>query len=176
MRHITLIFLSALILCSALFIGGCGFSEPKSSGPEIPEIDVEADFITVGFEDHSTIELTKGSPEFEEINDEAIRIYQNIWGIMEELVGPDYLEEVIKYNNKFVEIELTEPVSVTTYTDEGDVYRILELTSVIFVFTGEYSGYPLNKGHTTPEWPEWGVYVSRRSFSNLEKMVDALLS
>ena len=171
MKNITAIFLSALILCSALVISAC-----DSSGLEIPEIDIEADFITVGFEDHSTIELTKGSPEFTEINDEAIRIYQNICGIYEEVVGPDYLEEVIKYNNKFVEIELTEPVSVTTYTDEGDVYRILELTSVIFVFTGEYSGYPLNKGHTTPEWPEWGVYVSRRSFSNLEKMVDALLS
>ena len=171
MKNITAVFLSALILCSALVISAC-----DSSGPEIPELDIEADFITVGFEDHSTIELTKGSPEFTEINDEAIRIYQNICGIYEEVVGPDYLEEVIKYNNKFVEIELTEPVSVTTYTDEGDVYRILELTSVIFVFTGEYSGYPLNKGHTTPEWPEWGVYVSRRSFSNLEKMVDALLS
>ena len=120
MKNISVIFLSALILCSALVIGAC-----DSSGPDIPEIEIEADFITVGFEDHSTMELTKGSPEFEEINDEAVRVYQNICGIYEELVGPDYLEEVIKYNNKFVEIELIEPVSVTTYTDEGEVYRIL---------------------------------------------------
>ena len=171
MRDIPPIFLSALMLCSALVISAC-----DSSGPEIPEIEIEADFITVGFEDHSTIELTKGSPEFEEINDEAIRIYQNICDTMEELVGPDYLEEIIKYNNKFVEIELIEPVSVTTYTDEGEVYKILELTSAIFVFTGEYAGYPLNKGLTTPEWPEWGVLGSRRSFGNLENMVDALRS
>lgn len=93
MKNIIAILLSALILCSALVIGAC-----DSSGPEIPEIDIEADFITVGFEDHSTIELTKGSPEFKEINDEAIRIYQNICSIYEELVGPDYLEE-IKYDN-----------------------------------------------------------------------------
>jgi len=159
------------MLCSALVISAC-----NSSGPEIPEIEIEAAFITVGFEDHSTIELTRGSPEFEEINDEAIRIYQNICDTMEELVGPDYLEEIIKYNNKFVEIELIEPVSVTTYTDEGEVYKILELTSAIFVFTGEYAGYPLNKGLTTPEWPEWGVLGSRRSFGNLENMVDALRS
>jgi len=170
MKNITAIFLSALMLCSALVISAC-----NSSTPEIPEIEVEADFITAGFEDHSTTELTRGSPEFKEINDEAIRIYQNICDIMEELVGPDYIE-VIKYNNKFVEIELIEPVSVTTYTDEGEVYRILELTSAIFVFTGEYAGYPLHKGLTTPEWPEWGVYGSRRSFRNLENMVDALLS
>lgn len=173
MKNITAIFLSALILCSALVISAC-----DSSGPEIPEIEIEADFITVGFEDHSTTELTKGSPEFKEINDEAIRIYQNICDIYEELVSPDYLEEIIKYNNKFVEIELIEPVSVTTYTDEGEVYRILELTSAIFVFTGkyEYAGCILHKGLTTPEWPEWGVYGSRRSFGNLEKMVDALRS
>jgi hypothetical protein len=168
MKNITVIFLSALILCSALVINAC-----DSSGPEIPEIEIEVDFITIGFEDLSTIELTKGSPEFEEINDEAIRIYQNICDIMECVVGPDYLEEIIKYNNKFVEIELMEPVSVTTYTDEGEVYRILELTSAIFVFTGEYAGYPLHKGLTTLEW---GVYGSRRSFGNLENMVDALLS
>ena len=144
-----------------------------SCGPEIPEI--EADFITVGFEDHSTIELTKGSPEFEEINDEAIRIYQNICGIYEELVPPEYIEEM-KYDNKFVEIELIEPVSVTTYTDEGEVYRIFELTSAIFVFTGEFAGCVLDGPPPTAEWPDWGVYWSGRSFGNLEKMVDALLS
>ena len=168
MKNITAIFLSALILCSALFISAC-----DSSGPEIPELEIEADFITVGFEDHSTIELTKGSPEFEEINDEAIRIYQNICDTMEELVGPDYLEEIIKYNNKFVEIELIEPVTVTTYTNEGEVYKILELKSAIFVFTGEYAGFVL----TTPQPAiDWAVLGSRRSFGNLEKMADALLS
>jgi hypothetical protein len=169
MKNIIAIFLSAFILCSALVISAC-----DSSGPEIPEIEIEADFITVGFEDHSTIELTKGSPEFKEINDEAIRIYQNICDIYEELVLPFYIEE-IKYDNKFVEIELIEPVSVTTYTDEGEVYRILELTSAIFVFTGQYgfAGCILHQGLTTEEW---GVYGSRRSFSNLENMVDALRS
>ena len=173
MKNITAIFLSALILCSALVINAC-----DSSGPEIPEIEIEVDFITIGFEDLSTIELTKGSPEFEEINDEAVRVYQNICGIYEELVGPDYLEEVIKYNNKFVEIEFIEPPSVTTYTDEGDVYRIFELTSAIFVFTGkyDYAGCVLNGPPPTAESSDWGVYWSRRSFSNLENMVDALLS
>jgi len=167
MRHIPLI-LSALILCCAVVISAC-----DSSGPEI---EIEADFITVGFEDHSTMQLTKGSPEFKEINDEAIRIYQNICDTMEELVGPDYLEEIIKYNNKFVETELIEPVSVATYPDEGEVYKILELTSATFVFTGEYAGCVLDGPHPTAEWPDWGVYWSRRSFGNLEKMVDVLLS
>jgi hypothetical protein len=173
MKNITAIFLPAPILCSALVIGAC-----DSSGPEIPEIEIEADFVTVGFEDHSTIELTKGSPEFKEINDEAIRIYQNVCGIYEELVGPDYLEEVIKYNNKFVEIEFIEPPSVTTYTDEGEVYTILELTSAIFVFTGkyDYAGCVLNGPPPTSESSDWGVYWSRRSFRELEKMVDELRS
>jgi hypothetical protein len=172
MKNIIAIFLSMLILCSALVISAC-----NSSGPEIPEIEIEADFITVGFEDHSTIELTKGSPEFKEINDEAIRIYQNIFSIYEELVGPDYLE-VIKNDNEFVEIELIEPVSVTTYTDEGDVYRVFELTSAIFVFTGKhgFARCVLNGPPPTAEWSDWGVYESRRSFGSLEKMVDALRS
>ena len=167
MRHITPIFLSALILCSALVITAC-----DSSGPEI---EIEADFITVGFEDHSTIQLTKGSPEFKEINDEAIRIYQDICQTAAEVLGSEYVDE-IKYNNKFVEIEFIEPVSVTTYTDEGEVYKTLELTSAIFVFTGEYAGFVLDEAPTTAEWPEWAVLGSRRSFGNLDEMVDALLS
>jgi len=172
MKNITAIFLSALILCSALLISAC-----NSSGPEIPEIEIEADFITVGFEDHSTIELTKGSPEFEEINDEAIRIYQNICDTMECVLGSENVEE-IKYDNKFVEVELIEPVSVTTYTDEGDVYRIFELISAIIVFTGTYGlgRCVLNGPPPTAESSDWGVYESRRSFGNLERMVDALRS
>jgi hypothetical protein len=160
----------AAIVSAAVLLGA-------SCGLRIPEIDVEADFITVGFEDHSTMELTRGSTEFEEINDEAIRIYQNIWSIYEELVGPDYLE-VIKNDNKFVEIEFIEPVSVTTYTDEGDVYRVFELTSAIIVFTGTYGlgRCVLNGPLPTEESSYWGVYESRRSFDKLEKMVDALLS
>ena len=139
----------AAIVSAAVLLGA-------SCGPEIPEIDVQADFITVGFEDHSTIELAKGSTE---------------------LVGPDYLE-VIKNDNKFVEIEFIEPVSVTTYTDEGDVYRVFELTSAIIVFTGTYGlgRCVLNGPPPTAESSDWGVYESRRSFDKLEKMVDALLS
>jgi hypothetical protein len=169
MKNITAIFLSALILCGALVISDC-----DSSGPEIPEIDIEADFITVGFEDHSTIELTNGSPEFEEINDEAIRIYQNICDTMECVLGSENVEE-IKYDNKFVEIEFIEPPSVTTYTNEGEVYKILDCPVAIFVFTGEYRRLVLCGPYGT-EWPEWGILGSRRSFGNLENMVDALLS
>jgi len=65
---------------------------------------------------------------------------------------------------------------VTTYTDEGEVYRILDSPSVVFVFTGEYTGFVLCAPTLPTEWPEWGVLVSRRSFGNLEKMVDALHS
>jgi hypothetical protein len=172
MKNITAIFLLTPILCSALLISAC-----DSSGPDIPEIEIEADFITAGFEDHSTIELTKGSPEFEEINDEAIRIYQNICDTMECVLGSENVEE-IKYDNKFVEVELIEPVSVTTYTNEGEVYKILELTSAIFVFTGkyDYAGCVLVGPPPTAEWPKWGILGSRRSFGNLENMVDALVS
>ena len=161
----------AALMSAAILLGA-------SCGPEIPEIDIEADSITVGFEDHSTIELTKGSPEFTEINDEAIRIHQNICDAVEEEVPTDYLEEIVKYNNKFVEIEFTDPPSVTTYTDEGEVYRIFELTSAVFVLTGEY-GFArcvLDGPTPTAESPEWGVYESRRSLGNLERMVDALRS
>ncbi len=156
-----------LLLCSVPVI-----SASDSSGPEI---EIEADFITVGFEDHSTMQLTKGLPEFKETNDEAIRIYQGICDQVEKLLGLEHVEE-IKYNNKFVEIEFIEPVIVTTYTNKGEVYKILDSPSVIFVFTGEYAGFILCEATTTAEWPEWAVLVSRRSFGNLGKMVNALLS
>jgi len=165
MRNILPIFLSVVILCTVLVTGACDSSEP--------EVEIEADFITVGFEDHSTIQLTKGSPEFKEINDEAIRIYQDIFLTAECLIGSEYIEE-IKYNNKFVEIEFIEPVVVTTYSDQGEVYKTLELTSAMFVFTGEYARHVLDEGLTTVESPDWGMFLSRRSFGNLEKMVDVL--
>jgi hypothetical protein len=159
-----LVALAALISAAILLGASCG--------PDIPEIEIEADSLIVGFEDHSIIELTKGSPEFEEINDEATRIYQNICDTMECVLGPDNVEE-IRYNSKFVEIEFAEPVSVTTYTDEGEVYKILDSPSVIFPFTGEYGGFVLCGPYGT-EWPEWGILGSRRSFDKLETMVDAL--
>jgi hypothetical protein len=158
----------AALICAAILLGA-------SCEPEIPEIEIEADFITVGFEDYSTIELIKGSPEFKEVNDEAIRIYQNICDTMECVLGPENVEEM-KYNNKFVEIEFIEPPSVTTYSDEGEVYKTLDSPSVTFVFTGEYAGFVLCAPTLPTEWPEWGILGSRRSFRNLEKMVDALRS
>ena len=165
---LVLVVLAAFI-CAAILLGA-------SCGPEIPEIEIEADFITVGFEDHSTMELTKGSSVFEEINDEAIKICQNICDTIEELVPAHYLEE-IKYNNKFAEIEFIEPPSVTTYTNEGEVYKILDSPSVVFVFTAEYAGFVLCEATTTTaEERDWAVLGSRRSFGNLENMVDALNS
>jgi hypothetical protein len=155
-----------LLLCSVPFISASDSSEP--------EIEIEADFFTVGFEDHSTIQLTKGSPEFKEINDEAIRIYQGICDQVEKLLGLEQVED-IKYSDKFVEMEFIEPPVVTTYTDQGEVYKILDVPSVIFVFTGEHAGFILCETTTTAEWPEWAVLVSRRSFGNLGKMVNALL-
>jgi hypothetical protein len=167
LRSISVFVPLAVLISAAILLGA-------SCGPDIPEIEVEADFITVGFEDHSTIELAKGSAEFTEINDEAIRIYQNICDTMECVLGPENVEET-KYDDKFVEIEFIEPVSVTTYTNEGKVYKILESTSAIFVFTGEYRRLVLCGPYGT-EWPEWAILGSRRSFDKLEKMVDALLS
>jgi hypothetical protein len=167
LRILSVLVALAALVSAAILLGA-------SCGPDIPEIDVEGDSITVGFEDHSTIQLTRDSPEFEEINDEAIMIYQNICDTVEEEVPADYLEE-IKYNNKFVEIEFVEPPSVTTYTDEGEVYAILDCRRAIFVFTGEFAGYVLCGPYGT-EWPSYGVGGSRRSFDKLEKMVDALHS
>jgi hypothetical protein len=167
MHNIITLFLSVLLLCSALVIGDSDSAEP--------EIEIEADFITVGFEDHSTIQLTKGSPEFKEINDEAIRIYQGICDQVEKLLGLKQVEQ-IKYSDKFVKMEFIEPPVVTTYTDQGEVYKILDVPSVIFVFTGEHAGFVLCGAGTTVEWPEWAVLVSRRGFRNLEKMVNSLTS
>jgi hypothetical protein len=168
LRSISVFVALAALISAAVLLGA-------SCGPDIPEIEVEADFITVGFEDHSSVELTKGSPEFEEINDEAIRIYQNVCDTMECVLGPENVE-AIKYDDKFVEIEFIEPVSVTTYTNEGQVYKILNSPSVTFVFTGEYAGFVLCAPTLPTEWPEWAVLASRRSCDNLEKMVDALHS
>ncbi len=164
MKNISRLFLSALILCSILAMCACA-SEP--------EIEIEADFIIVGFEDHTTIELTKGSPQFKQISDEAIRICQGVDSGIEELVLPQVIEE-IKYNNKFVEIGFIEPVSVTTsfWIPYDDGYRTFKLTSALVVFTGEYAWHILPG--PKPDFEFWGVWDSQRSFGNLEKMVDAL--
>jgi len=91
-----------------------------------PEIEIEVDSITFGFEDYGTIQLIKGSPEFKETNDEATRIYQDIFGTAEELLDLEHAEK-IEHSNQFVETEFIGPRSVTSNTDEGKVYKTLDL-------------------------------------------------
>lgn len=184
MNSIIRLLVLGLILGSALALSSCTSEpeiEPENSEPEIElEIEVEADFITVGFEDHSIIQLTKGSPEFKEISDEALRIYQAMYVPAEELVSPEWLKK-IKDNSMFMEISFIEPVRVTIsrlideesrsrFLTNEEGYEIHELSSAVFVFTGDYSGHVLpGPDPTTPTDQQfWGVWSSKRSFSSLE--------
>ena len=64
-----------------------------------PPVDMEADYVLVGFEDSSIITLDKGTTEFTEIANEAIRVYQHVGPATESYFGPDDIE-AIKSNNK----------------------------------------------------------------------------
>ena len=145
-----------------------------------PSVTVEADAILIGFEDQSEIELSKGTPKFKEISDEAITILQSPFVAVEEAALPDYLEEV-KLDSKFVEIRFAKPakVPISRHVDKEDRdryltteegCRVLELTSAVFVFTGEYDGLLFEEENYARKWYVWD---SKRSFGKLEKLVDA---
>ena len=80
-----------------------------SCGP--PTVDVDADYVLVGFDDNSTITLDKGTTEFEDIADEAMRLYQHVGSPTECYFGLKEIE-AIKLDNKFVEIGFDEAVGV----------------------------------------------------------------
>ncbi len=156
-----------------------------SCGP--PRVDLDADYVLVGYGDDSIIPLDKDSSEFAEIVDEAVRIYQYVGTSTECYFGPDEIA-IIKRDNKFVEIGFDEIVEIPTSvrvndleeeirdkhgrktTEEG--YIISELKSALFPFSGEYEGHVLYR----PEerYAVWYCFKSSRSFSKLEKMADAL--
>ena len=80
-----------------------------SCGP--PPIEVDADYVLVGFEDNSIITLDKGTTEFTEIAKEAIRVYQHVGLSTECYFGAEDIE-AIKHNNKFIEIGFDEPIDL----------------------------------------------------------------
>ena len=173
MKNVPYVSLVLALMCFVLAFWSCGPNCP-------PSVTVEADAILIGFEDQSAIELSKGTSKFKEISDEAIAILQSPFVAAEEVASPDNLEKV-KRDNKFVEIGFAEPVEVPISrhidkedrdryltTEEG--CRVLELTSAVFVFTGEYDGLLFEEENYAKDWYVWD---SKRSFGKLEKLVDA---
>ena len=161
------------------FCGWCVAPQYSSSGSLVPIVDVEADFVMVGFEDQSTIELTKGTSEFEAISAEAIAVFQGIYVAVEMVARPDEME-TIKRDSKFVQIRFDQPVKVSIsklvqeedkdrflYDEAG--YKVVELTSAVFVFTGEDAGLIFDEA-ADGTW--WYVSESKRIFDWLEDMVD----
>jgi len=173
MKNVPYVSLVLALMCFILVSWSCGPNCP-------PSVTVEADAILIGFEDRSAIELSKGTPKFKEISDEAIAILQSPFVAVEEATLPDYLEEV-KLDSKFVEIGFAKPaeVPISRHVDKEDRdryltteegCRVLELTSAVFVFTGEYDGLLFEEENYARKWYVWD---SKRSFGKLEKLVDA---
>ncbi len=171
--------ITVMILVMVLILTSCGS----------PRVDLDADYILVGFGDGSIITLDKGTTEFAEISAEAIRVYQHVDTATECYFGPDEIE-AIKRDNKFVEIGFDEIVEILTSVHISDLeeeirdkhgrkttedgYIISELKSALFPFSGEYEGHVLYR----PEerYSAWYCFKSSRSFSKLERMAEACLN
>ena len=167
-----------LLLVLILFLVSCG----------PPQTDINADNVLIGF-DNTTISLDKGTTEFKEIADEAIKVYQHVGVTTECYFGPEEIE-VIKRDNDFVEIRFNKAVEVPTSVNVNDLeeeirdkhgrkttedgYMISELLSAIFPLTGEYKGHVLYRSQE--RYMTWYCFKSSRGFSKLENIANAIHS
>jgi hypothetical protein len=168
------------IIVTILFITSCG---------RPPLVDVDADYVLVGFEDNYVIALDKDMTEFKEIADEAIRVYQYSGLPTECYFGSEEIER-IKLDNRFVEIGFDEAIDVPTSQNVNDLeieirdnlgrktteegYIISELISALFTFSGEYEGLVLYR--PDERYPVWYCFKSSRGFSKLERMANTYLT
>ena len=140
--------MTLIVLFMVLFLISCG----------PPQAEVEADSVLVGFEDGSVVTLEKGTTGFEEIAEEAIRVYQHVGLSTECYFGTGEIE-AIKRDNKSVEIKFDDIVEIPTSVRVNDLeeeirdkhgrkttedgFIIGELKSALFPLTGELKGHVL---------------------------------
>lgn len=172
------IFLFCLSLFTMISLIGCGSP---------PIIEVDADYVTVGFGDNKVKVLDKNADEFTEIANEAIRIYQYGGLATECYFGLSEIES-IKLNERFVDVGFAQAIEVPTSQNINDLeaeardkinvktteegYIISELVSIVCFFSGEYDGYLLYR--PDERYAVWYCFKSSRGFSRLERMADTV--
>ncbi len=165
-RRVSILLLTALVLCAVSGVASC-----TSATEEVP---IEAEAIIVGFGDGTdgTV-LAKGSPEFKKISDEAIRIIYNTNCIYAGLLSVED-QERLKPESEYVEVWFSEPVTLRSRGMSVDVTHLILAIAVADV--DHIILYPWEAHQTAgpPREPFWGEWGSRRSFSNLERLVDDL--
>ena len=89
-----------------------------------PGVNIQADSITIGFEDNNLLHLSQQFPLFEKISDEAMRIVQSA----KIKVGHLNDEEVAaaKCGSKYVQLDFAQPISLRDYA---------EITSALVLLT-----------------------------------------
>lgn len=175
-RRVSILLLTALVLCAISGIFSCG--------SETEEVAIEAESIIVGFGDGTdNLVLTKGSPEFSRISDEVATIVQATHCYYAGLLSQQDMEEA-KLQNRFVEIWFSEPVTLRSssrghYRPESSI----EVMHVVMIVRGGYQAneivyfprkHPRPHPIGSPEDPLWYEWGSRRSFRQLERLVNGL--
>ncbi len=160
------ILLTAVVLCIVPGLLSCG-SEPESV-PE--EVAIEADSIIVGFGGGTdNLVLTKGTPEFESISHESLRIVRGRSGGGGADLTLEYVEQE-KLEHKFVEIQFREPVIFKDNPRSPSVDRSVPISHVILLVTPEPAIFYSLPSRQSP----WVATTSRYSFCYLERLVDDL--
>ena len=168
----------AALLATMVVLAIC--SCQSNSGPEF-QTGIEPDRITIGYNGR-TINVEKDTMQFQVIADEAMRVFQAIDMPHEEQIIPEHLDSMIP-NYKYLEMEFFNPIDITIsrfiededrdrYRTNEDHYHIVEVLTAIFVFDKEYSSDVLSLRKNHEDWDVWG---SKRSFEELEALVDELL-
>jgi hypothetical protein len=146
------------------------------SEPEVLK-DVEPDLIIVGLKGN-TKQLEKGTHQFSEISDEALKCFQGIYVPAETILSFHEID-TLKTTNKYVEIVFSDSINITISRLAGEKknsnrqeYEIVELSSALFLLDEDSADHVI---WLCPDFSFWNVWASKRSFNNLEEMSDLLL-
>jgi hypothetical protein len=161
-------------LCIAISVLLTGVAASGLSCASEPGVNIEADSITIGFEDNTFLHLSQQFPLFEEISGEAMRIVQS-----GKTKGSHLNDEEVaaaKYGSKYVQLDFAQPISLQHYA---------EITSAVVLLTkkepalGGYGVWSSIEGNifiksVTPDCPGSSWSQAESNAVGLEELVNQL--
>ena len=142
-----------------------------------PQVELDAEYVLMSYGDGSVVALDKGTPEFDGMADEAIRIFQYTGLAASCYFGPEQIE-AIKSESNFVDIGFDGAVEMPVKPFKGqdktteDGYVMFELVSALFPLSGKYKGHVLYR--PDERYETWYCFKAARTFSKLENMAYAM--
>lgn len=170
-KLITRLVITFTILVTTLT---CSCSSQKdTTESKINELKARVETVIVGYQDGTTIPLTKDSAQYERILDECLEAIVSIDEQCLHVERTDRVEQKWKPDNKYVQIDFDGPIVLVTQKKvDEDRFRVLNPVTIIFPLSDTDKGL---MWLTRAEYTTYSVWEnSQWSYHGLETLVDEL--